>query len=83
VLFDKRNEPQDAFGGFLARFAACSPQFSAQRRQRARIVEVIAVNRGQILVYEFRNRPFARRVFDRLERFFKASFKRLRDKFVF
>jgi hypothetical protein len=49
VLFDERNEP-DAFGGFLARFAACSPQFSAQRRQRARIVKVIAVKRGQILV---------------------------------
>jgi hypothetical protein len=75
VLFDKRNESQDAFGGFLARFAARSPQFSAQRWQRARIVKVIAVNRGQILVYEFRYRPFIRRVFDRLERFFKASFK--------
>jgi hypothetical protein len=83
VLFDKRNEPQDALGGLLARFAAGPPQFSAQRRQRARIVKVIAVNTGQILVYEFRNLPFVRRVFQRLERFFKASFKRLRDKFVF
>jgi hypothetical protein len=57
VFFDKRNEPQNALGSLVARFAACAPQFNAQRRQRARIVEVIAVNRGQILVYEFRNRP--------------------------
>jgi hypothetical protein len=67
----------------LARFAACSPQFSAQRRQRARIVKVIAVIRGQIRIYEFCDRPFARRVFDRLERFFKAFFKCLRDRLVF
>jgi len=36
MLFDKRNEPQDPFGGFLARFAAGSPAITLTMRALCR-----------------------------------------------